>query len=418
MSNRIKRRDFIIGLSGGAASVCLLNSLPQNLIKSSLAQADLLEKNRHVLLVVFLRGGFDGLSLICPTQGQDRKDYEAARPQLALPLSGDEAALKLDDSFAMNAAAKPLHLLFQQKRLAIVHACGLPVPSRSHFAAQTLMELGITRLGEDQRGWLTRFMQQFPSKAAAIGPLCPTSLQGASDIMAYARLKGLGLEGPTAQQVQLRSILRKLYASSGESTRYGVTALNMLDEIEDISLRLQQKDKSELPSGEIAQKFAIAGHLLQRDPKLQLMTLDIGGWDTHRQQGSTGEGYFAKQLGQLSRAIADFHQQALGASNAWVTTVVMSEFGRRVKENSNRGTDHGHGNVALVFGPRVQGGTFYGRWPGLANESLFERSDLAVTTDIRSVLQKCLQGLAPQANLSSIFSGLEAKSVEGLNFLI
>jgi len=418
MTLRIKRREFLFGVAGGVSSVCLLNSLPFARLACPEARADLLDKNRHVLVVVFLRGGFDGLSLICPTEGQDRRDYESARPHLGLPLTGPFAALRLDDRFAINSAAQPLHSLFNEKRLAFIQACGLPVPSRSHFAAQTLMELGVSRTGEDNRGWLTRFIEQVPCKAAAVGALRPTSLQGAPGIMAFARLKGLGLEGSSAQQVQLRSALRKLYGESGQTASYGQTALNMLDELEDIFLRPQGKDKFDLPSGEIAQKLAIAAHLLQRDEKLQLVTLDIGGWDTHRQQGSTGDGYFAKQLGLLSRSLADFYQQMLTTTNAWVTTVVMSEFGRRLKENGNRGTDHGHGNVMMVMGPRIRGGMLHGRWPGLANENLFERSDLAATTDSRLVLHRCLQTIAPQLTMNAVFPRAESSSASELNLLL
>jgi len=418
MSLSLKRREFLLGMTGGVTSVLLLNSLEEKGFLKSVARADLVERSRNVLLVVFLRGGFDGLSLVCPVQGQDRRDYESARPTLALPLTGESAALKLDEQFALNAAAKPLHGLFLEKRLAFIQSCGLPIPSRSHFAAQALMELGVSRTGADNRGWLTRFMAQHPSKAAVIGPLRPTSLQGADNIMAYNRLRGLGLEGSPQQQVQLRSALRSLYSQQGRSGGYGLTALNMLDELEDISLKMGTKDKTELPSGEIAQKFAIASQLLQRDPKLQIMTLDIGGWDTHRQQGSTDDGYFAKQLANLSRALVDFHQQSLTSSNAWVTTVVMSEFGRRVKENSNRGTDHGHGNIMMVVGPRVRGGQLLGQWSGLSNEKLFERADLAVTTDSRFVLHKCLQALAPQVSLKSIFPDAELGTSVLSDFLI
>lgn len=417
MTLSIKRREFLFGIAGGMSSVYVMNSLPFSQLPVPQARADLLDKSRHALVVVFLRGGFDGLSLICPTEGQDRRDYESARPHLGLPLTGPMAALRLDDRFAINSAAQPLQTLFNDKRLAFIQACGLPVPSRSHFAAQTLMELGVSRTGEDKRGWLTRFIEQVPCKAAAVGALRPTSLQGAAGIMAFARLKGLGLEGSSAQQVHLRSALRRLYGEAGQTASFGQTALNMLDELEDIGLRTRGKDKSDLPSGEIAQKFAITAQLLQRDEQLQLVTLDIGGWDTHRQQGNIGDGYFAKQLGLLSRALADFYQQMLTTTNAWVTTVVMSEFGRRLKENGNRGTDHGHGNLMMVLGPRIRGGVLHGRWPGLANENLFERADLAVTTDSRLVLHRCLQTIAPQLTLNAVFPRADASSASELNLL-
>lgn len=419
MVRGISRRKFVFACAGGASSVLMLNSLPQ-LMGAPSARADLIERQRSVLLVVFLRGGFDGLSLVCPSYGPDRRDYEAARPNLALPLQGPTAALPLDERFSLNSMAQPLHGLFKDNQLSFVLGSGLPVPSRSHFVAQTLMELGVERTGVDNRGWLTRFLLNNPSKAAVIGALRPTSLQGAENIMAYSRLRGLGLEGSQQYQMQLRSALRGLYGRKEVDGGYGLTALNMLDEFEELSLRSKnkEKEKAELPSGEIAQKFAIAGELLQRDLSLQVLTLDVGGWDTHRQQGSHGDGYFAKQLASLSKAIADFHKQTLLRSNAWVTTIVLSEFGRRLMENSNRGTDHGHGNVMMVVGPRVRGGTLQGRWPGLANENLFERADLAVTTDVRWVLHQALQTLAPGISLESVFPGAAVTKNDELKLFV
>ncbi|NBX17495.1 MAG: DUF1501 domain-containing protein [Proteobacteria bacterium] len=404
MTRPVNRRELLLGAAGGLSSVVLLDSLFKGEWPVFQASADLVEKNRNVLVVVFLRGGFDGLSFVCPTQGQDRVFYDAARPTLALPLSGPHASLKLDERFGMNAAAKPLFDLYGQKRLALWQSCGLPVPSRSHFAAQVLMELGASRSGADSRGWLTRFLQQHPLKAAVIGPLRPTSLKGAADIMAYNRLRGLGLTGAAEPQSQLRNALRRLYGQQGADGTYGLSALNMLDELEELSLKGKPAENQEQSTGgEIGQKFSIAAQLLQKDPKLQVLTLDIGGWDTHRQQGNTGDGYFAKQLGQLSAAAADFQQQCLASGNAWVTTVFMSEFGRRLKENGNRGTDHGHGNVVAVVGPKVRGGQVLGQWSGLSNEQLFERSDLAVTTDVRLILIECLRSVVPDVSLKTVF---------------
>ena len=394
------RRDFLA--SAGAVGVSLFLPSRKNRFVPA-AEANLLARNRNVLVVVFLRGGFDGLGLICPTQSPDRGIYEAARPNIGISLQVPHAAIPLNDSFALNPAAKPLLNLFEQKQLAFVHACGLSTPSRSHFVAQSQLDLGNSRANEFNNGWLTRFLQSSHCKTAAIGSLKPASLLGNEEALVLPRFRNLGLDGSQLQQRQLRTALRGLYSQNNQQTKYGISALNALDEIESLSLPSLAKTLPELPQGEIAQKFALASRLIKHDRNLGLLTLDIGGWDTHRQQGTTGDGYFAKQLNSLSQALADFHMETLSASDAWVTTIVFSEFGRRLKENASRGSDHGHGNVALLLGSNVKGGQFHGQWPGLSHDKLFERSDLAATTDLRLIFSEFLKLREPEIQFERIF---------------
>ncbi|MBM3382527.1 MAG: DUF1501 domain-containing protein [Betaproteobacteria bacterium] len=400
MKNNYTRRDFLA--ASGALSVSFFLPRLGNTIQPQ-ASANLVERNRHVLVAVFLRGGFDGLGFICPTQAPDRAPYEAARPNIGVPLSGNDAALPLTESFALNAAAKPLLPIFQQKQMAFVHACGLVTPSRSHFAAQSLVDLGSTRPGEFNSGWLSRFLKAHPCRTAAIGALKPASLLGSDEPLVLPRFKGLGLDGSPKQQRLMRTALRNIYSRPQDDARYGIAALNMLDEIENLALPSLAKNLPDLPSGEIPQKFALAAELIKHDKKLGLVTLDIGGWDTHRQQGTTGEGYFAKQLATLSTALADLHKETLSATDAWVTTIVFSEFGRRLKENASRGSDHGHGNLVMLMGSKVKGGQFHGQWPGLIHEKLFERADLAATSDLRQVFFEFLKLRAPQLQFTDVF---------------
>jgi uncharacterized protein (DUF1501 family) len=329
--------------------------------------------------------------------------YEAARPNIGLPLIGNDAALPLTEAFALNAAAKPLLPIFQQKQLGFVHACGLATPSRSHFAAQSLVDLGSTNQGEFNSGWLSRFLKAHPCRTASIGALKPASLLGSDEPLVLPRFKGLGLDGPPTQQRMMRTALRNIYANTQGDARYGIAALNMLDEIENLALPSIAKNLPDLPTGEIPQKFILAAELIKHDKKLGLVTLDIGGWDTHRQQGTTGEGYFAKQLATLSKALADFHRETQSTTDAWVTTIVFSEFGRRLKENASRGSDHGHGNVVMLLGSKVKGGRFHGQWPGLSHDKLFGRSDLATTSDLRQVFFEFLRLRSPQLQFTDVF---------------
>lgn len=402
MASQYSRRDFLIG-SGSMALTVFTPAL--SWMTPSHARANLIERNRNVLVVVFLRGGFDGLGLLCPATGADRAAYEASRPNVGIPTKGPDAGRPLADDFLINPAAQPLQSLFEQRHLAFVHACGLPKPSRSHFAAQSLVELGNAHAGEFATGWITRFLKLSPCKIAAIGNLKPASLIGHENLLLVPRLKGLGLDGSPAHQRQIRSLLRGLYSNDKGKVLYGHDALNMLDEVENLSLAALAKNLPDLPSGEIAQKFSLAAQLIQHDPQLGMVTLDIGGWDTHRQQGTNGDGYYARQLANISQAMHDFHRQMMGAGNAWVTTLVLSEFGRRLKENASRGTDHGNGNVVMLKGARVKGGRLHGQWPGLAHDKLFERADLAATTDIRNVMHEFLKIREPGLKFESIFGG-------------
>lgn len=414
MKPNFSRRDFLFQTATGALGLSLLSNNGLLSALSNVAQANLIERQRNVLVVVFLRGGFDGLGLVCPRSGPDRTHYEAARPTLALPLTGESAAIPLNDNFALNRAALPLHALYERKQLAFIHACGLNTPSRSHFAAQLQTDLGNAKPAEFNTGWLTRFIGASPCKAAAIGPLSPASYLGTKNLFAFARLKGLGLDGSEARQRLLRTTLRNLYQAGGEKGFYGQMVLDMLDDLEDLGFKQISKNLPELPSAEIPQRFALASHLIKNDPSLSLLTIDVGGWDTHRQQGTLPDGYFYKQLSTLSQSLSDFHSDMETSSNAWVTTLVFSEFGRRLKENASRGTDHGYGNVVWLCGPKVQGGQIHGRWPGLANEQLFERSDLTVTTDLRQVFGECLKHLAPNLELKRIFTSLPESELKNL----
>jgi uncharacterized protein (DUF1501 family) len=171
-------------------------------------------------------------------------------------------------------------------------------------------------------------------------------------------------------------------------------ALDALDALESAALS-STPTSLEYPKGDLANRLKLVAQTVKSRVGLRAAAIDVGGWDTHRNQGRGAEGGFASTLGGLSDALTAFVRDLEGTK---LTLAVFSEFGRRLKENASQGSDHGHGAAMLVLGDGVVGGRVLGRWPGLANEALYQRADLAVTTDYRAVLGELLEapvGLFP-----------------------
>lgn len=200
-----------------------------------------------------------------------------------------------------------------------------------------------------------------------------------------------------------RETLRKLYEGNGWLQRYGTETLDAIDVFESATPAAYKPAGRDYPKADIGNRFKMLAQIIKMNLGLTVSTIDMGGWDTHKNQGENGTGYFANLVGQLSQALAAFHEDMTASSQRKVTVVVMSEFGRRLKENASRGTDHGHGNIMMVLGEKVAGGKVYGRWPGLDNEHLYQRADLAVTTDFRQILGEILVKRLSNPKLNVIF---------------
>jgi len=157
------------------------------------------------------------------------------------------------------------------------------------------------------------------------------------------------------------------------------------------------------PNSEFGNNMKQIAQLLKANLGVEAAFTDVGGWDTHQNQGSVNR--------QLSNRLKDFSDSIgafwldLGNSAANVTLVTMSEFGRTARENGTGGTDHGHANAIFVLGCEVKGGKVYGRWPGLDNEQLNEGLDLALTTDYREVLGEVVTRTLGASNLDLVFPG-------------
>jgi uncharacterized protein (DUF1501 family) len=339
------------------------------------------------LIVVMLRGAVDGLNVVAPVSDDN---YLKLRPTIGLPAPGlDAGALALDGYFGLHPALASLQPLWQEKKLAFVHASGSPDETRSHFDAQDYMESATPGRKNTPDGWMNRLVAQLPgdstpSRLLGIGPVMPRILAGRAAAVNLPN-GAAGTRGDVLDRPAIGAAFDQLYASNARFGRAYVDGRNAHKEVmEAASREMQMADRgAPLPNG-FPDDAARLATLMRNDPKIQLAFVALGGWDTHAGQGAA-TGQLANRLAPLGQGLAVLAQR-LGPLFDDTTIVVMSEFGRTARENGNGGTDHGHGNVMWVLGGRVSGGKVYGDWPGLTDANLNEGRDLAVTTDFRLVL--------------------------------
>ncbi|MEM9552723.1 MAG: DUF1501 domain-containing protein [Acidobacteriota bacterium] len=417
----ITRRGFVTGCSSAVAAFAGTNF-------NTLAFGDPEGDNDNILVSVFLRGGMDGLNLIMPRSGADRGFYETARPDLAVPVSGTNASLGLGSGLGIhpavntvpNGSSPPGSLwdIYQDGKLSLIVAAGMHEDNRSHFDSMSFMELGTPGTLVTPTGWLTRHLQStsaIPDEvimpALAVGNIQQTSLRGSTEAVNMTNPDSFSLNvGPSQYRDTWRIALRNLYRASGDWLQ--TSGSRALDAIDIIQLNSDggytPANGAVYPNGSLGDHFETIARMIKLDLGLRVATVDFGGWDTHNGQGDDGGGYFAGHLGQLAHALAAFYTDLDGAGSqdyaSKVTIVVMSEFGRRLRQNADRGSDHGHGNMMMVLSGAATGGV-HGTWPGLSNEQLFDGADLEVTTDYRRVLSEILIRRMGNPNLGAIFPG-------------
>lgn len=377
---------------------------------------------RDLLVVVFLRGGCDGLGVLAPV---DDASYRAARlAHLRIVEKGERPGLAIKNGYAghdwrLHPDAGPLCELYEHGDLALIHACGLKNGTRSHFDAQDMMERGINEqknLGLDT-GWLTRLLSNLPGTGLLPGlsadGAMPVSLLGSTRAAAIATLQDFNYYGDDRQM----KTLRLMHAQSGA---LGAGGNRMLDLLAAVTKKLPKKDDGSVadytpakgvayPEHDFSNALKTVAQLAKMEVGLQVAALNYGDWDTH-----TGQDYRLNDLvtnlaGPLHAFYAD-----LSAQRQRTTIVLMSEFGRRLKFNESGGTDHGHGNLMWVLGGGIKGGRCHGVWPGLANDRLDEHADLAITTDYRQVLGEVLQARMRGADVGKIFPGFQQGPSLGL----
>lgn len=366
------------------------------------------------LVVVFLRGGLDGLGSVVPYADDA---YHRARPTLRQapprPGSADTGPIRLDDRFALHGALRALRPLWERGRLAIVHAVGSDDPTRSHFEAQDQMERGESASDRLAGGWLARWLRAGRSDGAldaiAFGTQLPESLRGAPSACAVRSLDDLAVTTGTGDTAGFAAALAALHADGGTAAsalvrRRGRDALALLDRVE--SLRRDARAANGFPPSDLGRALAQVARLVHARVGLRVATVDHEGFDTHFGQGLALDG----RLRELAEALAAF-DLGLGEARDRVTTLCVTEFGRRLSENASFGTDHGRASCAFALGGGVRGGQVAGSWPGLADEALENGLDLRVTTDYRDLLAEALVRRFGLADVGTVFPRHAARPV-------
>jgi len=365
---------------------------------------------RKILITIFQRGAVDGLNMIVPF---GERDYYAARPSIAVQRPGSaDGAVDLDGFFGLHPRLASLKPLWDSRQLAIVHATGSPDGTRSHFDAQDYMESGTPGVKSTQDGWLNRYLhakehaEATPFRAVALAPQMPRSLQGLEPALAIGQIGQFGIRAGQATDM-VQASFESEYAAAADKVLnktggQAFDAVRMLKAAD--PSKYQPENGADYPRSGYGEALRQIAQLVKADVGLEVAFAEAGGWDTHVNQGSS-VGQLAGRLDDFARGIAALARD-LGDRMADVVILTMSEFGRAVAENGNRGTDHGHGNAMMIIGGQnVRGGKVYGRWPGLAREQRYDGRDLAVTTDFRSVFAEVVTGHLGVTDTRTIFPG-------------
>jgi len=409
----MNRRFF---LHKGALAVAGTAAMPNFLVRSVLAQTNGAPGQR--LVVIFQRGAADGLNVVVPYK---EKNYYKMRPSIAIP---ENQVVDLDGFFGLHPSLAAFKPLYDQGQLAIVHACGSPDMSRSHFDAQDYMESGTPGVKGTDDGWLNRALQaqdmqealrhrcagtceaHTAFRALAMGADVPRTLAGKIPAIAISNVSSFAVAGRGPAPSPAANAFEAMYAGSGDRIFHAAgdetfEAVKMLRAAN--PAQYQAAAGANYPNSEFGNNMRQVAQLLKANLGVEAAFTDVSGWDTHQNQGSVN-GQLANRLSDFSASIAAFWRD-MGDDASNITLVTMSEFGRTAHENGTGGTDHGHANAMFVLGGKVKGGKVYGRWPGLENEQLNEGRDLALTTDYRQVLGEVVTQTLGAENLDLVFPG-------------
>jgi uncharacterized protein (DUF1501 family) len=407
------RRDFLSGAAKlgviGAAKSLFPSWMPRLAFRPQAQTSG----RGDVLVAIFLRGGIDGLSAIVP-YGEGANYYDR-RPTLYVPEPGSSpnAAIDLDGFFGLHPSLAPLHNIYTANDLLLVHATGSIDPSRSHFDAMQFMEYGTPGSKTTGTGWIGRHLQSVatqndsPFRAVGMGAMVQNSLRGNVVPLALKSIADFHLRGRADELQRAQAALGQMYGVQAPVDMLGSQARAVFETVDLLGAMsasgytpengaIYPEDDHGFGMGlrQIAQ-------LIKADVGLEVACVDVGGWDTHENQG-TLDGQFAYLLDTLGKGLAAFYAD-MGAGMRDVTVVTMSEFGRTVDENASNGTDHGHGNFMMVMGGGAAGGQVYSQWPTLDEMALDESGDLNITTDYRDVLAEIVQNRLGNRAMSDVF---------------
>ena len=409
----MERRAFV---KSGALALVTMGLSPTFLRRTAFGMELFNAPKGKVLICLFQRGAADALNIVVP---HGERAYYAMRPSIAIPQPSRNAiggAIDLDGFFGLHPALAPLKPLYDRKLLAAVHAVGSPSTTRSHFDAQDYMETGTPDNKGTADGWLNRYLAvkgtcdecnlaKTPFRAVSMTPQTPRILEGTSATVAMNSLDEFSVRATGSSAERLEALYR-----TGSADLVHGTGAEMFDAVKMLRAANPQKylpqNGADYPRSQFGLRLLQIAQLIKANVGLEIAFADVGGWDTHVNQGSS-TGQLAQRLDDFSRSIAALVTD-LGDKMDDVVILTMSEFGRMARENGNRGTDHGHAGALFVIGGHVKGGKVHGRWPGLEQEQLFEGRDLALTTDFRSVFAEVVSDHLGARALDRIFPGFAA----------
>lgn len=358
------------------------------------------------LVVVFLRGGADGLNMVVP-YGDD--GYYRARPGIGIRR---EKLLELDGFFGLNPLLSGLHRWWKEGQLSITHGAGSEDETRSHFEAQDFMEHGGLAAG----GWLGRFLRarpdagQSPLTAVAIGTQLPECLRGAPSCAAIQTLDdfGLGDHVPAGFLSQLGALYQSAPGVLGPAGRNALAALERIQSLTQTSYA--PSHGADYGTDDFSSGLRQVARLIKGRTGLQAATLDLGGWDSHITQSVIMDPPL-QRLGQGLNAFAtDLGPEELARTHI----VILTEFGRRVAENSALGTDHGRGAAMFRLGGQLpRENKVLADWTDLGKLSSEDSGDLPVRHNYRDLLAPVLTQQSPGVDLAKVFPGHRLKPAAG-----
>lgn len=414
----MQRRVFV---RDSALALVTMGLSPTFLRRTALGMALPQGARGKILICLFQRGAADALNIVVPF---GERAYYGMRPAIAIAppsrSAGGIGAIDLDGFFGLHPALAPLKPLWDRGLLAPIHAVGSPSATRSHFDAQDYMESATPDNKGTSDGWLNRYLATSrtceqcaatPFRAVAMTPQTPRVLQGSAPSVAMNSVADFTVRSGGAQAAQLEALYR-----TGSADLIHGAGTEMFEAVKMLRAanpqRYQPEHGAAYPSTQFGQRLLSIAQLIKSGVGLEVAFADIGGWDTHVNQGGA-TGQLAQRLGDFGASIAALVTD-LGDRMQDVVILTMSEFGRMARQNGSGGTDHGHAGAMFAIGGAVKGQRVVGRWPGLAPEQLYEGRDLTLTTDFRAVFAEVASRHLGATKLDALFPGYTPAAVPGV----
>ena len=413
-------------MKSGAMALVTMGLNPSFLRRTAFAMELPKAAKGKVLICIFQRGAADALNVVVPHGDPSyyrlRPNIAIARPSLAAGAAG---ALDLNGEFGLHPALRGLKPLYDRGLLAPIVAVGSPSSTRSHFDAQDYMESGTPDRKGTTDGWLNRYLavsgtcesaacKATPFKAVSLTAQMPRILEGPSPVVAMNSLEEFTVRATGSQTDRLEALYR-----TGRADVIHATGSDTFEAVKMLRAANPQQytpgNGAQYPATEFGRRLRQIAQLIKSDVGLEVAFADIGGWDTHVNQGAA-TGQLANRLREFGDGVAALVAD-MGDRMRDVVILTMTEFGRTARENGNGGTDHGHAGSMFVIGGDVRGRDVYGRWPGLAPEQLNEGRDLALTTDFRSVFSEVVSTHLGGQQLARVFPGYTGAQGDWLRVL-